>query len=123
MKTLELCISQNIAEKVAAGQQQQVVCPFSWGGGTPIPSRGDTLRFCVNGTVPVKGSFTCSGSWLIELRKTRTGTRKMKITGSGAGELGNVAVANGFKNSDEFFAWASRELGLPFNGFLVRWTN
>lgn len=123
MKALELQVTQNVAESIAAGQRQQIVYPFSWGGGTPIPCQSDTLKFCVNGHALEVGSFTCSGSWFIELRTTRSGARKMKITGAGAAALGDVARAEGFENSDELFAWVGREYGLPFDGILLRWTN
>lgn len=63
----------------------------------------------------------CSASLAIEIRRFRSGKRKIKITGAGALDLGDVARADGFESMDELIDWVESAYGLPFHGVLIRW--
>lgn len=115
--------TKRFAQLVESGEKSQTIRAF---GKRRHAEPGDRLQLYTGMRTKacrklIEPDPICSACLAVEIRRFRSGKRKIKITGAGALALGDVALADGFGCMDELIDWVENAYGLPFYGVLIRW--
>lgn len=115
--------TKRFAGLVESGQKRQTIRPYGERRHADVGDRiqlytGMRTRACRKLLNP---DPVCCACLAVEIRRYKSGRRTLKVTGTGALDLGDVAQADGFGSTDELIDWIEGAYGLPFDGVLIRW--